>query len=110
MPPASLSTFAVMNPGPTTARNSRIRVFQSLRNLMRTFRSHKMKAIYPQRPDRINALTEFGQTNSAPGRGIPAREGLLQVAERRHTSTQVTGPPIEPRLQKNATRRFARWE
>src|SRR5215467_2338661 len=28
MPPASLSTFAVMNPGPTTAKISRIRVFQ----------------------------------------------------------------------------------
>ena len=28
MPPASLSTFAVMIPGPTTARNSRVRPFQ----------------------------------------------------------------------------------
>src|ERR1700690_2369009 len=35
MPPASLSTFAVMNPGPTTAKNSRIWNFQRLRNFMR---------------------------------------------------------------------------
>src|SRR5262245_61350227 len=35
MPPASLSTFAVMKPGPTTAKNSRIRFFQRLRNLIR---------------------------------------------------------------------------
>src|SRR6266480_5639249 len=40
MPPASLSTFAVMNPGPTTAKNSRIRVFQRLRNLMGTVHKH----------------------------------------------------------------------
>src|SRR6266478_2643656 len=32
MPPASLSTFAVMKPGPTTAKSSRIRTFQFLRN------------------------------------------------------------------------------
>src|SRR5215471_6671974 len=38
-----------------------------------------MKAIYPQRPDRINALTEFGQTNSAPRRGISAIRELSQA-------------------------------
>src|SRR5689334_22003851 len=32
MPPASLSTFAVMNPGPTTARNNATRVRHSLRS------------------------------------------------------------------------------
>src|ERR1035441_1207946 len=36
MPLASLSTFAVMKPGPTTAKKSRIRNFQLLRNFMRT--------------------------------------------------------------------------
>src|SRR5215475_13972465 len=55
MPPASLSTFAVINPGPTTARNSRIRVFQRLRNLMVTFHKHGSN----QRPDRINADQQF---------------------------------------------------
>src|SRR5437879_13006004 len=40
MQPASLSTFAVMNPGPTTAKNSRIRVFQRLRNLMGAVQKH----------------------------------------------------------------------
>src|SRR6266481_1764504 len=34
MPPASLSTFAVINPGPTTAKMSRIRVFQLLSHLI----------------------------------------------------------------------------
>src|SRR4029077_13401522 len=43
MPPASLSTFAVMNPGPTTAKKSRNRIFQRLEKFMRTFRRHKMK-------------------------------------------------------------------
>ncbi len=38
MPPASLSTFAVMIPGPTTAKNSRIRIFQRFRNLIGTVR------------------------------------------------------------------------
>lgn len=55
MPPASLSTFAVMKPGPTTARNSRIRVFQRLKNLMGTFHRHGSN----QRPDRINADRQF---------------------------------------------------
>src|ERR1700730_7322354 len=41
MPPASLSTFAVMNPGPTTAKKSRIRIFQRLKKFMCTFRRHK---------------------------------------------------------------------
>src|SRR5664279_6530748 len=35
MPPASLSTLAVIKPGPTTAKNSRIRTFQLFRNFMR---------------------------------------------------------------------------
>src|ERR1700719_1854382 len=41
MPPASLSTFAVMNPGPTTAKKSRIRIFQRLKKFMCTFHGHK---------------------------------------------------------------------
>src|SRR5258705_7558494 len=41
MPPASLSTFAVIKPGPTTEKNSRIWVFQRLRNCMRAV--HGMK-------------------------------------------------------------------
>src|ERR1700730_77899 len=41
MPPASLLTFAVINPGPTTAKKSRIRIFQRLKKFMRTFRRHK---------------------------------------------------------------------
>src|ERR1700678_1303964 len=41
MPPASLSTFAVIIPGPTTAKNSRVRPFQRLPNFMRTFRRHR---------------------------------------------------------------------
>src|ERR1700730_16594337 len=41
MPPASLSTFAVINPGPTTAKKSRIRIFQRLKKFMRTCRRHK---------------------------------------------------------------------
>src|SRR5579864_4791106 len=66
MPPASLSTFAVMNPGPTTAKNSRIRVFQLLKNLMRTFRRHRDGAVSGyQRRHRINAGSESGQTKSA---------------------------------------------
>src|SRR5947207_14663777 len=56
MPLASLSTFAVMKPGPTTAKNSRKRVFQRLSNFMGR---HKH-----QRRLRINAdgKTEQGQT------------------------------------------------
>src|ERR1700683_302594 len=40
MPPADLSTLAVMIPGPTTARNSRVRPLNRFRNLMRAFREH----------------------------------------------------------------------
>ena len=35
MPPASLSTFAVMKPGPTTAKKIRSRIFQRFRKVMR---------------------------------------------------------------------------
>src|SRR6478752_2214525 len=35
MPPASLSTFAVMNPGPTTAKKINSRIFQRFRKVMR---------------------------------------------------------------------------
>src|SRR5579862_2853130 len=65
MPPASLSTLAVINPGPTTAKNSRIRVFQLLRNLMGTFRRHNLKGLNSQRRHRINARRDSGQTKSA---------------------------------------------
>src|ERR1022692_5194708 len=41
MPPASLSTLAVMIPGPTTARNSRVRPLQRFRSFMRAFRRHR---------------------------------------------------------------------
>src|ERR1700733_7379050 len=41
MPPASLSTLAVMIPGPTTARNSRVRPLQRFRSFMRVFQRHK---------------------------------------------------------------------
>src|ERR1700716_265640 len=51
MPPASLSTFAVINPGPTTAKKSRIRIFQCLKKFMRTFRRHKDET-QPQTPTR----------------------------------------------------------
>src|SRR5579859_4457123 len=65
MPPASLSTLAVMNPGPTTAKNSRIRVFQRLRNLMSTFRRHNLEQSNSQRRHRINVRRDSGQTKSA---------------------------------------------
>jgi hypothetical protein len=45
----------VINPGPTTARNSRIWVFQRLRNFMGTFHKHGRN----QRPDRINVDYQF---------------------------------------------------
>src|SRR5271157_5261907 len=50
MPLASLSTFAVMKPGPTTAKNSTIWIFQRLRNRMRAVHDSKL----PNRPFRIN--------------------------------------------------------
>src|ERR1700722_2996479 len=65
MPPASLSTFAVMNPGPTTAKNSRIRIFQLFRNFMRTFHGHMDGAnSRDKRRNRINVRSEFGQRKS----------------------------------------------
>src|SRR5215472_17068607 len=65
MPPASLSTFAVMNPGPTTAKNSTIRVFQRLQNFfMRILRRHKVKRFGHERRHRINADWEFSQMKS----------------------------------------------
>src|SRR5438874_1999433 len=71
MPLASLSTFAVMNPGPTTAKNSRIRVFQRLRNLIGAV--HRSTH---QRPLRINVVSEFrdnlrccGSVNRQHGNG-----------------------------------------
>src|SRR5712692_2254014 len=60
MPLASLSTFAVMNPGPTTAKKIRIRVFQRLRNLIGTVRGHKRETTDQDKcsfgfwPDEIN--------------------------------------------------------
>src|ERR1700722_13286255 len=67
MPPASLSTFAVMNPGPTTARKSRIRVFERLKNVMGNLRAHMdgTDSGYKRR-HRINAVRESGQRKSEP--------------------------------------------
>jgi hypothetical protein len=62
MPPASLSTLAVMNPGPTTAKNSTIWVFQRLRNFISgAFRI----ATAVKRRFRINARRESEQVESA---------------------------------------------
>src|ERR1700722_15886759 len=65
MPPASLSTFAVIKPGPTTAKKSRIRIFQRLKYFMRRFHRHmggtKARA---KRRDRINGVRESGQRKS----------------------------------------------
>src|ERR1700689_2966636 len=76
MPPASLSTLAVMIPGPTTARNSRVRPFQRFRSLMRAFHKHiaedrvsrslRFRAKSRTRSrTRINAGMEFRQRKSA---------------------------------------------
>src|SRR5947209_11774813 len=92
MPPASLSTFAVMNPGPTTAKNSRIRLFQRLRKLMRAVHEHKGWNLRQTQTTQQNKRSaNYEQTKSA-GRGI------LNV------------PDVEPRLQKHARRRFGRSE
>src|ERR1700704_6331383 len=47
MPPASLSTLAVMKPGPTTARTRAMRVRQLLKNVMAT------SAAMPQHGDHV---------------------------------------------------------
>src|SRR5208282_5126835 len=75
MPPASLSTLAVIIPGPTTARNSRVRPFQRFRSLMRAFHKHIAEDECPtgcvlaksgtRSRTRINALTDFEQRKSA---------------------------------------------
>src|SRR5438045_9599579 len=76
MPPASLSTFAVIIPGPTTARTRSARVFQRLRNFIGTFRTHKKL----MRRIRINAEDKFwpdetrgnaGKTNRKHGQECP---------------------------------------
>jgi hypothetical protein len=40
LPARKSPAFAVMMPGPTTARNTRVRLFQRFRSLMRAFRRH----------------------------------------------------------------------
>src|SRR5882762_11995265 len=89
MPPASLSTFAVMNPGPTTARNNRIRVFQLLKNFMRAFHRH-MDGTGEGRI-RINADVEYGQIKSGAGtnEGSSCSAGLHPFAQ--HTDHVVGG-------------------
>jgi hypothetical protein len=46
----------VIKPGPTTAKNSRIRVCQRLRNFMGTNHRHGSS----KRPDRINGVVKSG--------------------------------------------------
>ena len=67
MPPASLSTFAVINPGPTTAKKSRIRIFQRLKKFMRTFRRHKNET-QPRTATRAAETTPYLCAYSRKGR------------------------------------------
>src|SRR5271154_3175108 len=59
MPLASLSTLAVMKPGPTTAKNSTNRAFQLFRNFMGTVRRHR--ALRLRRCNRINGVQDSEQ-------------------------------------------------
>src|SRR5579864_5792626 len=65
MPPASLSTLAVMKPGPTTAKNSRMRVFQRLRNLMRAFRRHRDGTVARATTEQNKRSERMGQQKKA---------------------------------------------
>src|ERR1700704_2580947 len=57
MPPASLSTFAVMKPGPTTAKKSARRIFQCF-NEKRTVRP---SAALPQHRDHVIGRDDAGE-------------------------------------------------
>src|SRR5689334_12689507 len=63
MPLASLSTLAVMNPGPTTAKNSKNRIFQRFRNLMVGTQKDRH-----QRPNRI-----YAERKSEQAKGLQLR-------------------------------------
>src|SRR5208282_2585498 len=108
MPLASLSTFAVMKPGPTTAKNSRSRNFQDLRNFMRT--GHRMVQIDENRTIRINAERVFRVDESANARKFCrfARVGRLRScragALARPGRAQLGSYPHSPgRLRKMST-------
>src|SRR5256885_8451078 len=71
MPPASLSTFAVIKPGPTTARINRIRVFERFRNFMGNLRRHMDGADHRRiGRHRINAVRESDQRKSTIGKNF----------------------------------------
>src|SRR5215472_12811829 len=75
MPLASLSTLAVMKPGPTTAKNNRIRVFQRLRKFMLPDRG--MTRTYSRR-FRINGLLGFREGEKLASREFDQKLGALQ--------------------------------
>src|SRR5271154_5356425 len=92
MPPASLSTFAVMKPGPTTAKNTRSRTFQLLRNLMRT--GHKRNQISENSRTRINGDNAIWIGESAKletfVRGDPSRSDNRRPSP--HEPSQTSTP------------------
>src|SRR5438874_215621 len=73
MPPASLSTLAVMKPGPTTARTRAARVRQLLNNVMTP------SAMVPQHRNHVVRRDDAGE---AAGRGV-----LAELEELRHLLT-----------------------
>src|SRR3954451_1942707 len=99
MSPASLSTFAVINPGPTTAKKSRIRVFQRLMKLIGTFRRHR---------DETNQMQSTSQ-NKCPQRISTNKKHLGNFSVvRTGGKRRFSGQPTGPMPQSDATKRSRR--
>src|SRR6516225_259258 len=74
MPPASLSTFAVMNPGPTTAKISRIRVFQDFSQ----FIGHVHRGLHNSRPQNKRVFLETTTTKCALAKKNSSTQAAMQ--------------------------------
>src|SRR5580698_7545619 len=80
MPLASLSTLAVIKPGPTTAKNSMNRAFQLFRNFMGTVRRHR--ALRLRRCNRINGVQDSEQ-EKLENNSIQAKSSAKQLVPAR---------------------------
>src|SRR5437867_3007300 len=95
MPPASLSTLAVMKPGPTTASTTMSRTFQALKLRGMSLMS-RPSALVPQHRDDVVGGDEAGDSSVLVDDG--QRDEVVLVEERRHLRLGRVGGARDVRL------------
>src|SRR4051794_41985521 len=100
MPPASLSTLAVMKPGPTTAKNRTRLCRQLLRAVVMRL------AFVPQHRDDVVGGDDARQPAMLVGDG--ERQQVVLVEERRHFVVRRVGGARDVRLAQSGERRGGR--